>query len=58
MNTAVVYDIKTALIQAITNVSMRKDDQTNSGIYIERLHGDTIKCGNVLLDIMNYIGRS
>ncbi len=55
MNTSVVHDIKSTLIQAITNVSMRKDDQTNSGIYIERLHGDTIKCGNVLLDIMSII---
>lgn len=52
MDTKVVFDIKTALIRAITAVQMKKNDQTNNGIYIERLHEDSGKCSDVLLDIM------
>ncbi len=53
MDTKVVFDIKTALIRAITAVQMSKNDQTNNGIYIERLHEDSGKCSDVLLDIMS-----
>lgn len=53
MDRRVVYDIKTALISAITSVTMSKNDQTNNGIYIERLHEDTGRCSDVLLDIMS-----
>jgi len=52
MDTKVVFDIKTALIRAITAVQMSKNDQTNNGVYIERLHEDSSKCSDVLLDIM------
>lgn len=53
MDTKVVFDIKTALIRAITAVQMKKNDQTNNGIYIERLHEDSGKCSDVLMDIMS-----
>lgn len=53
MDRKVVFDIKNALISAITSVTMSKNDQTNNGIYIERLHEDTGKCSDVLLDIMS-----
>ena len=32
---------------------MYKCDQTNNGIFIERLHDDSSKCSDVLLDIMS-----
>lgn len=53
MDRKVVFDIKNALISAITSVTMSKNDKTNNGIYIERLHEDTGKCSDVLLDIMS-----
>ncbi len=52
LDVKVVYDIKTALIRAITGVKMQKNDQTNSGIYIERLNEDAGKCSDVLMDLM------
>lgn len=53
MDTKVVFDIKTSLINAITSVTMSKNDKINNGIYIERLHEDSGKCSDVLLDIMS-----
>lgn len=53
MDRKVVFDIKNALINAITSVTMTQNDQTNNGIYIERLHEDTGRCSDVLLDIMS-----
>ncbi len=53
MDRKVIFDIKNALISAITSVTMAKNDQTNNGIYIERLHEDTARCSDVLLDIMS-----
>ncbi len=52
MDTKVVYDIKNTLIGAITNVEMSKNDSVNNGLYIERLHEDSRKCSDVLIDIM------
>lgn len=53
MDRRVIFDIKNTLINAITSVTMAKNDQTNNGIYIERLHEDTARCSDVLLDIMS-----
>lgn len=52
MDTKVVYDLKNTLISAITNVEMSKNDTVNNGLYIERLHEDSRKCSDVLIDIM------
>ncbi len=52
MDTKVVYDIKNTLIGSITNVEMSKNDSINNGLYIERLHEDSRKCSDVLIDIM------
>lgn len=53
MDCKVVFDIKTALIRAITATTMSKSDKTNSGVYIERLNEDSGKCSDVLMDIMS-----
>ncbi len=53
MDCKVVFDIKTALIRAITSTSMAKSDKINSGVYIERLNEDSNKCSDVLMDIMS-----
>lgn len=55
MDCKVVFDIKTALIRAITATTMTKSDKTNSGVYIERMNEDTGKCSDVLMDIMSVI---
>ena len=55
MDNKVVFDIKTALISAITRVTMSKNDQTNNGVYIERLNQDAGKCSDVLIDIMSVV---
>lgn len=52
MDTKVIYDIKNKLIEAITNVEMSKNDTINNGLYIERLHEDSRRCSDVLIDIM------
>lgn len=53
MDSKVVFDIKNTLITAITKVKMSKNDQTNNGVYIERLNQDADKCSDVLIDIMS-----
>ncbi len=53
MDNKVVFDIKHALISAITKVTMSKNDKTNNGVYIERLNQDADKCSDVLIDIMS-----
>ncbi len=55
MDNKVVFDIKTTLISAITRVTMSKNDQTNNGVYIERLNQDAGKCSDVLIDIMSVV---
>ncbi len=55
MDSKVVFDIKQALIRSITSVTMTKSDQTNSGVYIERMNEDAGKCSDVLMDIMSVI---
>jgi ABC-type multidrug transport system fused ATPase/permease subunit len=48
----VKLDLKNRLITSITNVTMAKNDQTNSGIYIERVNEDITKCSDVIMDIL------
>ncbi len=55
MDSRVVFDIKQTLIRSITSVTMGKSDQTNSGVYIERMNEDAGKCSDVLMDIMSVI---
>ena len=55
MDCKVVFDIKTAIIRAITATTMSKTDKTNSGLYIERMNEDSGKCSDVLMDIMSVI---
>ena len=52
LNNNVLFDIKHKLIDTITTISMKEMDKTNTGVFIERLHEDTRKCSDVLLEIM------
>lgn len=52
LNNKVLFDIKHKLIDSITITSMKEMDKTNSGVFIERLHEDTRKCSDVLLEIL------
>ncbi len=52
MDNKVLYDLKRKLITSITKVTMKKNDGTDSGIYIERLSDDVGKCSDVLMDIL------
>jgi len=51
ISSRVVFDIKHTLIDNITITSMSQIDMTNSGVFIERLHEDTRKSSDVLLEI-------
>lgn len=52
LNNRVLFDIKHKLIDTITTISMQEMDKTNTGVFIERLHEDTRKCSDVLIEIM------
>lgn len=52
LNNKVVYDLKHKLIDSITTTTMSEIDKTNTGVFIERLHEDTRKCSDVLLEIL------
>lgn len=52
LDTRVRYDIRQSLMQKITEVKMSKHDQTNSGVFIDRINDDAGKCSDVLIDIM------
>ena len=52
LNTRVLFDVKHRLIDTITTVSMKEMDKTNTGVFIERLHEDTRKCSDILMEII------
>lgn len=52
LNTKVVFDLKHKLIDSITTTTMSEIDKTNSGVFIERLHEDTRRCSDVILEIL------
>ena len=51
----VEQDIRYDLISAITATTMAKCDETNNGIFIERINSDVTRCSDALLDVFNTI---
>ena len=51
----VEQDIRYDLISAITSTEMSKCDETNNGIFIERINSDVTRCSDALLDVFNTI---
>ena len=48
----VKLDITNTLITAITSITMKKNDKTHTGVYIDRINNDVSKCSDVLLDLI------
>lgn len=51
----VEQDIRFDLINAITTTKMSKCDETNNGIFIERINSDVGRCSDALLDVFNTV---
>lgn len=52
IETSIRFNIKNDLITAITGITMRKNDITNTGVYIDRINNDVNKCSDVLIDLI------
>ena len=49
------FDLRQNLIGAIDRLSMRKLDEINSGVLISRLEGDSSRCANAIVQIVDHL---
>ncbi len=55
IDSAVKLDIKNVLITAITAITMKRTDQTHTGLYIDRINDDVGKCSDVMIDLITVL---
>lgn len=55
MDNKVLFDMRQGIMKSIGDIKMSKIDQTNSGVFIDRIISDAGKCSDILLSIITVV---